>query len=411
MLKLYRIILYTLLILTPVVTHAQTKKAISQARALVKAGRKATKSDDRLAKFSQAEKNMMQLLKDSANRNDERIWNVLFEALRYQYDDGNELIYLRQKYDTAQLFNVASRMFTQMEAFDSIDAQPNKKGKIEPQYRKQHSEMLHTLRPNLFNGGLFFIRKQKYEDAYHLLSQYIDCAQQPLFSSRNYAEKDSMLPTAAYWAVYSAYKLKDVHKVLNQTYLALKDTAHARSMLQYLAETYRLDSDTVRYAQTLRDGFEHYPLEPFFFSHLVDYYSEQGEWEKALKVTDDALKADSTSVVFRLTKSAVLLNTGDYQQSLAISKALISENDSLPEAYLNAGLALFNEGVTLDKTDRGSLWKKKSTKRYKEALPYLEKYREMCPDKKDKWSLPLYTIYLNLNMGKKFDEIDQIMRK
>ena len=28
-----------------------------------------------------------------------------------------------------------------------------------------------------------------------------------------------------------------------------------------------------------------------------------------------------------------------------------------------------------------------------------------------KWAFPLYTIYLNLNMGKEFDEIDKIMKK
>jgi len=33
------------------------------------------------------------------------------------------------------------------------------------------------------------------------------------------------------------------------------------------------------------------------------------------------------------------------------------------------------------------------------------------PDRKDAWGLPLYTIYLNLNMGKKFDEIDELMKK
>ncbi|MGI6231799.1 MAG: tetratricopeptide repeat protein [Prevotella sp.] len=390
---------------------AQTKKAISQGRALVKAGRKATKSDDRMSKFSQAEKSMLQLLTDSANRHDERIWNVLFESLRYQYEQGNEMLYLKQKFDTAQLFNIASRMFTQMEAYDSIDALPNKKGKVEPKLRKQNSEMLHTLRPNLYHGGLYFIRKQKYDDAYHLLDQYIDCAQQPLFASRNYSENDKHLPEAAYWAVYSAYKLKDVHRVLNHTYLALKDTAHTRSMLQYLSETYRLDSDTVRYVQTLRDGFEHYPLEPFFFSHLVDYYSESGQWENALTLTDEALKADSTSEVFWLTKSTVLLNMGEYRKSLAISKELISANDSLQDAYLNAGLALFNEGVTLDKADRNKARRKLSLSRYKEALPYLEKFRNFCPDCKDKWALPLYTIYLNLNMGKKFDEIDKLMKK
>ena len=45
---------------------------------------------------------------------------------------------------------------------------------------------------------------------------------------------------------------------------------------------------------------------------------------------------------------------------------------------------------------------------YKESLPYLEKYRLLAPEQKAQWVSPLYTIYLNLNMGKEFDEIDKI---
>ena len=44
-------------------------------------------------------------------------------------------------------------------------------------------------------------------------------------------------------------------------------------------------------------------------------------------------------------------------------------------------------------------------------MPYLEKYRQLEPDQTDKWALPLYTIYLNLNLGKEFDEIDKLMKK
>ena len=48
---------------------------------------------------------------------------------------------------------------------------------------------------------------------------------------------------------------------------------------------------------------------------------------------------------------------------------------------------------------------------YKKALPYLVKYREMEPKEQGKWAFPLYTIYLNLNMGKEFDEIDKVMKQ
>ena len=48
---------------------------------------------------------------------------------------------------------------------------------------------------------------------------------------------------------------------------------------------------------------------------------------------------------------------------------------------------------------------------YSKSLTYMEKYRAMRPEDKDKWAAALYNIYLKLNMGKKFEEIDSILRQ
>ena len=42
------------------------------------------------------------------------------------------------------------------------------------------------------------------------------------------------------------------------------------------------------------------------------------------------------------------------------------------------------------------------------SRPSIERFRLLAPDQKDKWMPLLYTIYLNLNMGKEFDEINRI---
>lgn len=379
----------------------EVKKAILAARDQIKSGKNLDK----------AEQSMMTLLQDSDNLDNDKIWSTLFDALQGQYKAGNEALYLKQKYDTAALFQITSRLFTQMERYDSIDARPDKKGRVELKMRKDNAELLHRIRPNLYNGGLYYLSRQKYAEGYTLLQQYIDAARQPLFEAYHYEEKDQRMPMAAYWSVYAAYKQKNVKNVLHNTYLALKDTTHTEMMLQYLSDTYRIDNDTARYVQTLQDGFAHYPLSPFFFSHLVEYYSSQQEWTKALELTDGALKADSTNMLFRLTKSTMLLNTGDYQQAYDISKELLEKNDSLADAILNAGLAQFNLGVTSSKQYRkDATVRKQVLSCYRTALPYLERYRTMQPDRQDKWALPLYTIYLNLNMGEKFDEIDKLIK-
>lgn len=392
-------ILICVFICLPLMTWGQ-KKTMTQVKDYIKSGKNLDK----------AEKLMTDLLNDSSSRGNEKVWLLLFESQRKQYDQGNEKLYLKEKYDTTALFLVGKRMFDTLDGLDSLDRLPDARGKVKLKYRDRSAELLNIYRPNLFNGGVFFMKKHDFSRAYDFFDTYINSAVKPMFARYQYAERDKRLPEAAYWASYCGYKLEKPQLTLRHTYQALKDSVHLSYMLQYLAETYKLEKDTARYVQTLKDGFSKYPKFPFFFPRLIDYYSHIGAYDEAMKSCDEALQTDSVNTLFRYAKSSLLLTMGRYKQSFAISKALIAENDTLADAYLNAGLALFDQAVELDKkTQSGSKKYNQILELYRKAMPYLEKYRAMAPDQKDKWALPLYTIYLNLNMGKQFDEIDKLI--
>ncbi|OFP29076.1 hypothetical protein HMPREF2992_13345 [Prevotella sp. HMSC069G02] len=392
-------ILICVFICLPLIAWGQ-KKTMTQVKDYIKSGKNLDK----------AEKLMTDLLNDSSSRGNEKVWLLLFESQRKQYDQGNEKLYLKEKYDTTALFLVGKRMFDTLEGLDSLDRLPDARGKVKLKYRDRSAELLNIYRPNLFNGGVFFMKKHDFSRAYDFFDTYINSAVKPMFARYQYAERDKRLPEAAYWASYCGYKLEKPQLTLCHTYQALKDSVHLPYMLQYLSETYKLEKDTARYVQTLKDGFSKYPKFPFFFPRLIDYYSHIGAYDEAMKSCDEALQTDSVNTLFRYAKSSLLLTMGRYKQSFAISKALIAENDTLADAYLNAGLALFDQAVELDKkTQSGSKKYNQILELYRKAMPYLEKYRAMAPDQKDKWALPLYTIYLNLNMGKQFDEIDKLI--
>lgn len=383
----------------PVASHAQKKELIA-AKDQVKAGKD----------LGKAQASMETLLKDSTNHRNKKIWTTLFDAVRKQYEQGNEKLYLKQAYDTAQLFNLAKQLFVIAERFDSIEMIPGKKGKLEIEFRKAHGEYLNRIRPNIYNGGAWFLHKQKYADAYQFFDLYIECASQPLFHAYQYRKKDKNLSTAAYWAVYAGYKMQDSKATLHHSYEALKDTVHYNYMLQYLAETYKLDGDTARYVATLKEGFARAPKFPFFFPRLVEYYSDEGKMAAAMEVVDSALTVDADNEAYLFAKSTLLLNQGSYKDCIAVCDKIISRDSEMAEVYYNAGLAYFNMAVELDKNRQVSRKRTAEMKEYYEkALPYLEKYRSLAPDKADQWALPLYTIYLNLNMGKEFDEIDKLM--
>lgn len=392
-------ILICVFICLPLIAWGQ-KKTMTQVKDYIKSGKNLDK----------AEKLMTDLLNDSSSRGNEKVWLLLFESQRKQYDQGNEKLYLKEKYDTTALFLVGKRMFDTLEGLDSLDRLPDARGKVKLKYRDRGAELLNIYRPNLFNGGVFFMKKHDFSRAYDFFDTYINSTVKPMFARYQYAERDKRLPEAAYWASYCGYKLEKPQLTLRHTYQALKDSVHLPYMLQYLSETYKLEKDTARYVQTLKDGFSKYPKFPFFFPRLIDYYSHIGAYDEAMKSCDEALQTDSVNTLFRYAKSSLLLTMGRYKQSFAISKALIAENDTLADAYLNAGLALFDQAVELDKkTQSGSKKYNQILELYRKAMPYLEKYRAMAPDQKDKWALPLYTIYLNLNMGKQFDEIDKLI--
>lgn len=359
-----------------------------------------------------AEELMRNLLKDSANLRNEKIWLTLFDAVRAQYDKGNEELYLKNKYDTSALFISAQKMFMVLEGFDSIEAQPDKKGQVRLKYRNRHAEYLNSYRRNIYNGGLFFVRKHDFSQAYSMFDTYIDCQNQPLFASYYYAERDSLIPRAAYMALYCGFKLADERKALKYEELAKKDTAKLDNTLQYLSLTYQAIKDTASYESALNSGFIKYPANTFYFSHLFDLYYNRGEMAKSLELCDLALASDSAKAIVKFAKSSVLLNMERYEESVRLCDEVIASDENFADAYLNAGLACFYEAGRISKnTIETRKNKSRIRELYKRSMPYMQRYKALRPQDKDKWGLPLYTIYLNLNMGKEFDEIDAILKE
>lgn len=372
------------------------KKELSQARTILKSKRG----------VEQAEQLMTKLLKDSANRQDKRIYAVWYESVLMQYQAVNEKLYMKQRQDTAQFFELTRRLFNVAEALDSLDMRPDRKGRVDPEYRKENAEQLMKFRPNLFVASTYFVRKSDFKKAYDFMEAYMDCARQPLFTGYHLDSLDERMPEAAYWATYSGYRMNDPVLTLRYRHLALRDTARAEYTLQYMSEARRQLNDDSLYMETLREGFRRYPTNSYFFPRLMDYYTARGDNAEALNVVNRALEVNDSSMLYLYAKSTVLFNMGRYDESIALSDTLIARNDSMPDPYYNAGTAYLNKALKLH-----PLREKKQLKlTYQKARPYMERYRQLAPDQKHKWGPALYRIYLNLNMGRQFDEIDQLMK-
>ena len=361
------------------------KKELSQARTYIKSG-----------KYAEADRLLTPLLKDSANRQNKRICLALYDAVHGIYSQGNEKLYLKQQYDTAAFFNTVMRMVNIAERLDSLA----------PEHRKSLASQQNNYRVNLFNGGTFFVRKSKWQEAFNFFEAYIDCARQPLFETYHYDSLDTRMPAAGYWATYCGYMMKDPVKTLRYRDLALRDSTKGDFTLQFIAEARLWLKDDELYVQTLQEGFRRYPLFPYFFPRLFDKYTSRGKYDSALAIADSALAVNDSSELFLFAKSTTLLRLGRYAESIKIGERLILLNDSLPEPYFNVGTAYINIADQLDTKRERKLVRQA----YQSAKPYMERYRAMLPEKREKWGPALYRIYLNLNMGRQFDEIDRLLK-
>ena len=387
--------------LTVSLAYAQ-KKELSQARTYIKSGKD----------FDKAEKLMTDLIaKDSACRHNKKVYATWYESVLGQYQQINEKIYLHQKYDTATVYTLLNRMYRVAESLDSLDAMPDEKGRVKPEYRKSNAEQLDKLRRNLYFGGTYNVRRSKFKEAFNFFETYIDAAKQPLFTAYDYVKNDASLSTAAYWATLSGCRMKDAERTLCYSDLALADTSKAVYVRQYICEAYLWQKNDEAYLKALEDGFENHPEYPYFFPRLGDYYNSHGQIEKTLRLSNEALAKYPDRSLFLLAKSVALLELDRYDECVEVSNKLIGKDPELPEPYFNIATCYLNQALELEKKNEPRLYRQKLTDLYTKARPQMEKYRKLAPKDQKRWAPALYRIYLNLNMGQQFDEIDRLMRR
>ena len=392
------IILTAALLMTAQPMTAQ-KKELSDARTILKSR----------ANYDKAEKLMTDLIKkDTIHLYNPKVLLTWYESVQGQYEAANEKLYLKQKYDTVAFYTVIRRLQQVGLKLDSLEIRLDGKGKAA--HRKSHGEYLNMLRPNLYFGGTYLVRKGDYRKAFDFFDTYIKAAEEPMFETYRYASTDTLLPVAAYWATLCGFKLQNPQLTLTHCHEALHDSQKAQFTLQYMCEAYLQQKDTPRYVATLTEGFSRFPDYPYFFPRLADYYTSQSRTDSVLMVADQGLKHDAKGRLFLLAKSVALLDLERYDECISTSQQLMDCYPEQAESYYNIATCHLNRALVVEQENEPRKNRERLQKLYGDARPMMEKYRELAPADQKRWAPALYRIYLNLNMGKQFEEIDRLMR-
>ena len=360
----------------------------------------------------QAEGNLLGALPREDISDNERagIYYLCAQLEESQNGLENKKAYLKQKYDTASFFNKLLAMYRYLELCDSVDSVPNDNGKVRLSYkRKTHSLRMKHHR-NIFNGGTFFLGKKDYASAYAFLDYYYQEAD---------PKKDDRLPRITYWAALCGYMTQKPDHTLKYIDLAIEtaDSAQQPILLEYKARTYLLKQNEAAWIAALDTGLVRYSTHDYFFVNKEDWYYSQRHYDEGIALADSFVQhvADKSLYWYAMCRMAFAKN--DFEACVVYADSTIHRDPNFTNAYYNKGISFLNlaliaqESASKDMSNQQWQADRKTVQDfYLKAKPCMEMVRKLEPNNPERWASALYRIYLNLNMGAEFDEIDKLLK-
>ena len=385
MIRFIKILALAIFIFTPSLLDAQKtvslKKRFKEAQTSIK---KASGQED-------IERILLDSLTSPTTDISHRAYGYHLCALLQQSinDALNVKAYLKEDIDTVKFFKTVYNIYNHTLRSDSAD----NAGK----YSARNNRLRDTHRKNLLGGGKFQLRKANWDEAY----EYFD-----MFLTTRTTDSDSIVGNVSYWATVCGMNANAPHKVLKYVDLAISEAslAEASALSEYKARSFLALGDTVAWVKVLDEGTNRYPGYSYFFLNLMDYYMRHGMAEVAMVRTDSLIRTDGDRAMYWLAMSMFALAEKEYETCVKMSEECLNREPDNVDALYNKGISLLNMALKEEKTTRRRVL-------YRKALVPMEKVRELQPNELERWGNPLYRIYLNLNMGDKFREIDGMMEK
>lgn len=324
----------------------------------------------------------------------------------------NDKAYLKRTYDTTKFFNKLRDMYEHLRQCDSVDVLPDASGRIRTRFHKKtHSQRLEHRR-NILGGGRFYLAKKNYSAAYPFFDFYC--------TYRDEEKSDTLYQTATLWATLSAFLTDNYQGTIKYADAAISfsDSATAAILQEYKVRAYASLGRDSLWVASLKEGTEKYPEHDYFFVQLADWYQGQRAFKDERLLADRLIAKTGGKAIHYYAKSKSFLSEDRYEDCIAYADSTIALESDFVDAYYNKGIAYLNMAVVAQESSCKDVKnpqyiadKQRTQSLYREARPCMEMVRRLEPERHERWAPPLYRIYLNLNLGDEFNEIDRLLNQ
>ncbi|MBR1838242.1 MAG: hypothetical protein IJ786_01660 [Bacteroidaceae bacterium] len=361
------------------------------------------------------------LLTDSAYSHDPKLYAYAIESELLLCEGFNEKMYLGQSIDTAQFFQANYDLMQFILRCDSAEVQQattviasdqRAKGRTVDSYRKQNAQLLLQYFPNMSAAGRFHYGKRQYAQARKYFEQYFSLPKHPMWTGDTLLSQTQTYRENTYLAFRTMYELGQYDALRTHSSVLLADSTMHAQVLDMLIAAARQQNDSVTYFQLLKQALDEQPNRLDYFSVLANSYIDNGDYVSSLQLADTLLSKDPFNKYYLECRCLSLFRLGRIEESKIAAERLVEADTCSAEAYYVLGYYYVEqaEHVQLPAQTRSSLYKSAKNRQaafYTQARPYLERFRALMPEETALWAPLLYKVYLNLNLGKEFEEINQ----
>lgn len=378
---------------------AQTPVSLKNLQSLVKQ----KKADEAL-------RMAVELGKDSLQQRNLKLHHLRIEAALQKYEKENEKLYLRRSPDTVAFFRSLYTAYEAALLADSLQTTGAFSPKAWERFKKKHASPLANLHGNLTFAVSYFVRHHHWKEALNYAEMSIRSGENSFLQTVDLCYSTAAKNQDAMQHLFAACQLRQFALAQRYAHHALQHLPNRETTLTLLCEANEAQRDSTRLYRYLRMGIADYPKNTFFQNHLSQYYFERQNVDAVLQFTTPLLAQDSLKLNLHHMQALAHLHKKDYPQLIASAQRMLRCDSLAADAYYYTALGYIEQAreiilPTSIRSQHYNSYHSQQQQLYLKARRPLERYKKMCPQKKERWASLLLEVYLKLNLNRAFEQL------
>ncbi len=354
-------------------------------------------------------------MKDPTTANEAKTYWVAGEVYYKTFESQDVNRQLNKEYSQATIDECLVKAIDAYKKCYELELIPDAKGKVKQKYSKQIPAKVEADAKYLINAGLANYNEKNYAQAVADWTKYIEVADYAFMAKAN-MKADSFYTEIKYYTVSAATSAKDNKTAIKYMEQLKKEPKYAQQMYEWLYSTYKEEGNDAKVASTLKEAVDKYPTNSYFIGSLINYYLDNKKDAEAIAYVDQAIAKDPKNAQYYVIKAQLYVRQENFDQAIAASKQALNVDANNFNAnffcgfsYVKKAEAALDKASSIKDNKKYNAAKTAATEIFKEAIPYLEKARQI--DAKDANNLNLLkTCYYRVNNGEKYNQIDKELK-